>query len=139
MVTVVVEQKLESLRRCLARVQDKCPDSLEQLESDADTQDILVLNLTRAVQLCVDIATHLIGRLDGPAPQTMGESFDELARVGVLDAEIAGSLKKAVGFRNVAVHNYDAIDWAIVMSICRDKVPDFRRFAEQIVRVEDES
>lgn len=138
MVTVIVEQKLESLRRCLARVQDKCPDSLERLESDADTQDIVVLNLTRAVQLCVDIATHLIGRLDGPPPQTMGESFDELARFGVLDAEIAESMKKAVGFRNVAVHNYDAINWAIVMSICRDKLADFRRFAEQVIRSDND-
>ncbi len=137
MVTVVVEQKLESLRRCIARVQDKCPDSLERLVSDADTQDILVLNLTRAVQLCVDIATHLIGRLDGPPPQTMGESFDELARLGVLDAEIADSMKKAVGFRNVAVHSYEAIDWAIVMSICRNKLTDFRRFAEQVTRAEN--
>ncbi|MGB1111410.1 MAG: type VII toxin-antitoxin system HepT family RNase toxin, partial [Gammaproteobacteria bacterium] len=70
--------------------------------------------------------------------QTMGASFDELARMAVLDTETADSLKKAVGFRNVAVHNYDDINWEIVMSICRDKLPDFKRFAELVVLAEGE-
>jgi hypothetical protein len=52
----VVEQKLESLRRCLLRIEEKCPDSPEMLARDLDAQDIVSLNLTRAVQLCVDLA-----------------------------------------------------------------------------------
>jgi len=56
----VVERKLESLRRCVLRIRDKCPPDLETLVEDIDLQDILTLNLTRAVRLCVDIATHLL-------------------------------------------------------------------------------
>lgn len=56
----VIEQKLESLRRCLRRVQEKCPPDVDTLVKDIDAQDILTLNLTRAVQLCVDIGAHLI-------------------------------------------------------------------------------
>lgn len=51
----VIEQKLESLRRCMRRVVDKCPADQETLERNPDLQDILALNLTRAVQLSVDI------------------------------------------------------------------------------------
>ena len=56
----VVAEKLESLRRCLQRVSEKCPPDVETLLRDFDLQDILALNLSRAVQLCVDIAAHLV-------------------------------------------------------------------------------
>ncbi len=51
----VIEQKLESLRRCLLRVTEKCPVDAETLVRDVDAQDIITLNLTRAVQLSVDL------------------------------------------------------------------------------------
>lgn len=46
----VVERKLESLRRYLERIASKRPASFAALESDLDLQDVLVLNLSRAVQ-----------------------------------------------------------------------------------------
>ena len=67
----IVEQKLESLRRCLQRVQIKCPPDASTLEADFDLQDIVTLNLSRAVQLCVDIAAHCIAATELPAPATM--------------------------------------------------------------------
>ena len=54
---VILDQKLESLRRCIKRVEEKTPSHVSQLIKDEDIQDILVLNLTRAVQLCVDIGS----------------------------------------------------------------------------------
>jgi hypothetical protein len=57
---VLIDQKLETLRHCLVRVAGKCPPDATTLAEDIDLQDILVLNLTRSVQLCVDIASHII-------------------------------------------------------------------------------
>ena len=129
----VIEQKLEALRRCLIRVGEKCPEESLLLEQDADLQDIVALNLTRAVQLCVDISAHLIAAREIPPPDTMGQSFDALARAGILREELATRLKKAVGFRNIAVHNYEAIDWRIVHAICRYHLVDFQEFARAIL------
>jgi hypothetical protein len=56
---IVIDQKLESLRRCLARIRSQEPLSPEKLANNFDTQDIVSLNLTRAVQLAVDIGAHL--------------------------------------------------------------------------------
>jgi len=39
----VVEQKLESLRRCLQRVETKCPADADTLAADFDLQDIVSL------------------------------------------------------------------------------------------------
>lgn len=128
----VIEQKLDSLQRCLRRIRDKCPADAKTLERDPDLQDIITLNLTRAIQLCVDIGAHRIAGMDIPPPDTMGFTFDALAQAGVIPANLAAQLKKAVGFRNVAVHNYTNIDWIIVHTIARHHLRDFTEFAKAI-------
>ena len=129
---VIFSQKLESLRRCIRRVEEKTPSNVEQLIQDPDIQDILVLNLTRAVQLSVDIGSHVISETEESAPTTMGDVFSTLEKLNVISPTVCGSMKKAVGFRNVAVHNYDVINWEIVFAICQTFLVDFRQFAKEI-------
>lgn len=131
---LVLQEKLESLARCVRRVEQKRPPCLDILVADPDIQDILVLNLSRAVQLCVDIGSHVISNSDAPAPQTMGEVFSTLATLGVISGELATRLRSAVGFRNIAVHNYDRVDWAIVFAISARYLDDFRAFAAAVRR-----
>jgi uncharacterized protein YutE (UPF0331/DUF86 family) len=133
----VVEQKLESLRRCLQRVETKCPADADTLAADFDLQDIVSLNLSRAVQLCVDIGAHLIAGMNVAPPDTMGQTFDLLAQAGLLTTALALNLKKAVGFRNIAVHNYDAINWHIVHSIVKNYLADFSAFAKVVAMTLD--
>jgi uncharacterized protein YutE (UPF0331/DUF86 family) len=129
----LIEQKIESLRRCVERVRQKCPATPAALASDPDAQDILTLNLTRAIQLCVDIGAHLIATADNPAPGTMGQTFDVLTDMGVISGELALRMKKAVGFRNIAVHNYEAINWQIAHLIATRHMQDFTAFAAAVV------
>ncbi len=128
----VVEQKLESLRRCLARIETKCPADADTLSTDFDLQDIVSLNLSRAVQMCVDIGAHLIAGTNIPAPDTMGQTFEKLAEAGVIDQHLAMRLKKAVGFRNIATHSYETINWHIVHSIVKLHLADFTAFARAV-------
>ncbi len=128
----VIEQKLESLRRCLRRIETKCPTDAATLVADIDLQDIVSLNLTRAVQISVDIGAHLIAGMEGPPPDTMGQTFERLAQAGVLTVELANHLQKAVGFRNIAVHNYEEINWDMVHSIVKYHLADFSEFAKAV-------
>lgn len=128
----VIDQKLESLRRCLLRIQEKFPADAAELQSNFDLQDIIALNLSRAVQLTVDIGSHIISTMNMPAPETMGQTFEILAQQNVLPANVADQLKKSVGFRNIAVHNYEAINWQIVHSIVREHLQDFTEFAKAV-------
>jgi len=128
----VIEQKLESLRRCLQRIAEKCPPDPATLGRDPDLQDIVTLNLNRSVQLCVDLGAHLIADLDVSPPDTMGQTFDALAHAGVIPEHLAQQLKKAVGFRNIAVNHYEEIDWAIVHGIALNHLSDFSEFAKVI-------
>lgn len=126
---LVLAEKLEALRHCAHRIESKRAPTVEALREDPDRQDILALNLTRAVQLCVDMALQLLATSEEPAPATMGEAFEGLRRSGIIDADLCAHLKSAVGFRNVAVHSYQKIDWDIVHAITWQHLDDFRRFA----------
>ena len=128
----VVEQKLESLRRCLLRIETKCPKDVATLAEDIDLQDIVSLNLSRAVQISVDIGAHLIAGMDVPPPGTMGQVFDLLAQADVLNSALANRLKKAVGYRNIAVHSYESINWTIVHRMVTDHLVDFSDFAKVV-------
>lgn len=130
---LIVERKLDSLQRCLARIASRRPPDVETLEADIDLQDVLVLNLSRAVQVCVDLAAHLLSDLSLPPPETMGAAFDRLAQAGILDNDLSLRMKKAVGFRNIAVHAYDIIDWHIVFAIATERLVDFEQFARAVV------
>ena len=130
---LIVENKIESLRKCLLRVEQRRPDSIEELLEDIDAQDVLVLNLSRAVQLCVDISVHILSGLEQTIPDTMGQAFTELSSAGIISNELAEKMRNAVGFRNIAVHNYDDIDWAIVYAIAHEKLSDFKMFVQQIL------
>ena len=110
------------------------PATPAELADDWDTQDILVLNLTRAVQLCVDIALHLLAEEESPPPETMGKVFERLAQLGIISNELAQRLKKAVGFRNIAVHSYEEIDWNIVHAIASRHLEDFGEFAAAVAK-----
>ena len=65
---LIVSRKLDSLRRCLDRVRERCPASVATLAGDPDLQDIVVLNLSRAMQICVDLALHTLSSLEQPVP-----------------------------------------------------------------------
>ena len=129
---MITERKLDSLRRCVARVRQWCPGNAEALAVDIDAQDILSLNLTRAVQLCVDIGTRLLTRSSGLAPETMGQTFTLLAQAEIIAPELADRLQRAVDFRNIAVHEYDEIDWQIVHAIATRHLKDFEDFARAV-------
>ncbi|GMT39388.1 MAG: hypothetical protein IEMM0001_0123 [bacterium] len=133
----VIANKIESLRRCLARVEQRCPPDLEQLLNDLDAQDVLTLNLSRAVQICVDISLHILSTSKQSMPQTMGEAFTGLVEEGIISADIAEKMQKAIGFRNIAIYEYEKMNWAIVYAIATERLSDFKEFIQSISHLLD--
>ena len=130
----LIEEKLEALRHAVHRIREKCPEHSRDLEGNPDLQDIIAMNLARAVQLSVDIAAHLLAASSAPAPATMADAFEQFHRLGALDRELTDRMKRAVGFRNIVVPAYEKIDWAVVHGICTGRVSDFDSFARSAER-----
>jgi len=131
--TELVISKLDSLARCIERLRSKTPERLDVLQKDMDVQDIVAVNLERAVQVCVDIALHWTAtQSQCPVPETMAESFQVMANQHALPEPIAQDLISAVGFRNLSVHAYDKINWEIVWNILNKHIEVFPKFASHI-------
>jgi len=129
----VLNEKLESLRRCVRRIEDRRAATVAELEADPDRQDILALNHTRAVQLCIDMAVHVLATTERPAPVSMSEAFTALAEEGAIDDELASRMRSAVGFRDIAVHAYQRLDWDVVHAVSHEGLETFEQFAARIV------
>jgi uncharacterized protein YutE (UPF0331/DUF86 family) len=64
--------------------------------------------------------------------ETIGEAFERLREIHVLPPEVSEKMKKAVGFRNIAVHNYDEININITYTIAKEHTQDFIEYIKQI-------
>ena len=133
MTSDVLNQKIESLRNCIERIESKKPFNAEDLRKNFDLQDIISINLERAVQTCVDIASHLLAENNGPTPVTMAQSFTLLADRKIISDDVSLALVKSVGLRNLLVHEYSKIDWNIVAKVANDHLDTFRNFAREIL------
>lgn len=96
-------------------------------------QDIVVLNLQRAIQLSIDIAYHILSSEHLGLPQTLKEAFQILHKNSILSVDITKKMEKMVGFRNIAVHDYQAIDPEILKSVVKNHLIDFEKYYTEIL------
>jgi uncharacterized protein YutE (UPF0331/DUF86 family) len=87
------------------------------------------LNLQRAIHLCVDLALFRIFALGLEVPDTMAGAFVVLGKAGEIFDEVVDSMRAAVDFRNLSVHQYNEIDLDIVYVIGTKHLADLQRFA----------
>lgn len=138
MIDDITLAKLAVIRRCLHRIQNKTGGDPETVD-DIDIQDIVVLNLQRAIQATIDLAAHLITIHQWGLPASLKEHFTLLAGQGVIDRELSLHLEAMVGFSNIAVHEYRALDIAILKRILWEKLGDFTAFESSVKRFLNQS
>jgi uncharacterized protein YutE (UPF0331/DUF86 family) len=135
----VVLNKAAVIERCLGRISEEYANSEAELESNYTRQDAIVLNLLRASEAAIDLAMHAtrVGKLG--LPRESREAFALLERAGWIEPGLSRRMQAMVGFRNVAVHDYQRLSLEVVKSILDDHLNDFRAFASAILRREAES
>ncbi len=128
----ILMNKIETIRRCLKRINEEYRGYENELDSNYTKQDSIILNLERASQATIDISTHLIrlGKLG--VPKTSREVFELLKENQIIFSETAEQMKKMVGFRNIAVHDYQNVSLEIVKSILENHLVDFEMFINDI-------
>ena len=104
---------IQNCLRCIWDVTNLDPNTLDSF----DTQDIFTLNLQRAVQSAIDLAAHIVAAEELGLPETQRDYFRLLEQAGVLSPELTDKMAAMVGFRNIAVHNYQALDVATLKAI----------------------
>jgi uncharacterized protein YutE (UPF0331/DUF86 family) len=130
----VVINKVATIERCLARVREDHAGDDRNLTHDQTRQDAIVLNIQRACEASIDLAMHLIRRERLGIPQATREAFAMLRDAGIIDDRLAARMMAMVGFRNVAIHDYQELNLEILRAIVHGDIGDVRDFAQQILR-----
>jgi uncharacterized protein YutE (UPF0331/DUF86 family) len=126
--------KAGSVRSHLNRVSEKCNVDLNGFIENIDRQESILFNIQAAVQNCIDIAAHIISEEDFGVPGSTTEMFYILAKNGYLDNNLTQKMVKAVGFRNLIVHEYGKIELEQVYEIAQNDVNDLNEYLRAILK-----
>jgi uncharacterized protein YutE (UPF0331/DUF86 family) len=129
----VVLNKLQTIERCLKRIREEYEGYEEEFNENFTKQDSVILNLERASQASIDIATHIVKSMKLGLPQSSRELFVLLEAADIIDVEISQQMQNMVGFRNIAVHDYQNLNIEIVVSIIEKHLSDFEIFNRQVI------
>lgn len=130
----VLLNKAAAIERAVGRARQEYADDDANLLQNQTRQDAIILNLQRACESSIDAAMHLVRVHRLGIPQETREAFDLLERSGHLDPSLATKLRKMVGFRNIAVHDYQKLNLDVVRSILVERLDDFLEFTALLLR-----
>lgn len=131
MTTDAALAKLASIERCLQRIRSVTRGDPEAVE-DLDVEEIVVLNLQRAIQAVIDLSAHVISGRQWGLPDSLKAHFRILTDQRVIDPELGSRLQAMVGFRNIAVHEYEQLDRAILKAILSKHLVDLEAFSRAV-------
>jgi uncharacterized protein YutE (UPF0331/DUF86 family) len=128
----VLVNKLSIIARCLKRIREVFNEAGDNFMNDYTRQDSVILNLQRACEASIDIANYLIKKRQIGIPQSSPDSFQLLHSAGYISSSVAINLKKMIGLRNIAVHDYKELNLAIVVAVVNNHLVDFELFSKEI-------
>ena len=129
----VLINKAATIERCVARARQEYDKNPATFHSDLTRQDAAILNIQRACEASLDMAQHLVRRERLGVPQSARDSFTLLATAGWIDAPLADAMRRMVGFRNIAVHDYQNLQLPITVSIIEKHLDEFLRFSKAVL------
>jgi uncharacterized protein YutE (UPF0331/DUF86 family) len=129
----VLLNKAAVIERCVARAREEYARDPATFATDFTRQDAAILNIQRACEAALDMGQHLIRREKLGIPQSARDVFALLAQGGWIDTALADSLKRMVGFRNIAVHDYQALQLPITVSIITRHLDEFLRYSQAVL------
>lgn len=130
----VILNKAASLERCIRRIKEEYVGFEQELKTNFSKQDSIILNIQRACENAIDMATHIVRIEKLGVPLTSRDVFELLSNQKIIPVELSRTLQRMVGFRNIAVHDYSALELPIVEKVITLHLIDFEQFSEILVK-----
>jgi uncharacterized protein YutE (UPF0331/DUF86 family) len=127
----IVKSKIAEIADHIQRIRNM-EFTLEELNSDDDIQDLISHRLHTAVEAAIDVTAHIVSSLNLFQKEEAGDLFLELANKKIITKELAGSMGKACGLRNLIVHEYGSLDFTKLFYDYKEDLKDLEEFNRQI-------
>ena len=130
---LLILRKLTELDTYLQQIGEYQAISVGEYRGDWKIQRIIERTLQMMIELCVDIANHIISEKALPVPTSYADTFEILKRYFLISDSLAEIMVRMAKFRNILVHQYTQVDALIVVSILQAHLNDFTLFRNEIV------
>lgn len=135
----LIGRKFSELDIYLKQLDEYRSVTVNEYKKDWKTQRIVERTLHLIIEICLDIANHIISDNNFRMPTTYSDTFKVLMENGVINKPLFNRLEKMAKFRNILVHHYENIDPNIVVSILRKYLPDVEKFKKAILKFIEQS
>ncbi|MBI4689153.1 MAG: DUF86 domain-containing protein [Nitrospirae bacterium] len=129
----IILAKIGNIQRCLKRIKEATGINPESLD-DIDKQDIFILNIQRAIEAAIDIAAHIAASEGLGLASQIKDNFRFLKEASIIDENLFKKMQSMVGFRNIAVHDYQSINVDILKSILTENLKDLEDFYTDVLK-----
>ena len=129
----VLLNKAATIERCVLRAREEYAADPTTFAENHTRQDPAILNIQRACEAALDMGQHLIRRERLGIPQSARDVFALLAQASWIDAALADKLKRMVGFRNIAVHEYQALQLPITVAVIENHLDEFLQYSKAVL------
>lgn len=133
--TALILGKVAAIERSVARAREEFAAAGAGFARDFTRQDAAILNILRGCELALDLANIVVRDRGLGVPQSGRDGFRLLADANLIAPELADRLQRMIGFRNIAVHQYQKLDVAIVEAILRRDLDNLLAYARTIARL----
>lgn len=128
----VIFNKIAIIERCIVRINEEYAGNPENL-NNYTKQDSIILNIQRACEASIDLAMHIVSEKKLGIPQNSRDAFEVLEENGLISNELMKKLKAMVGFRNIALHNYQSVNLKVIEEIIEKHINDLKIFTSIIL------
>jgi uncharacterized protein YutE (UPF0331/DUF86 family) len=128
----VILNKVSIIERCIKRIDEEYADDPSNLKNYTK-QDSIVLNLQRACEASIDLAMHIVADKKLGLPQSSRDAFSLLEEHDIITSSLSSKMKAMVGFRNIAVHNYQELNLVILQKVIDEHIVDFTEYTKTLL------
>lgn len=129
-----IKQKIMFMQSNLDKLKKLQKVSKDIFIEDFRNVDSAKYLLQVTIEAMLDISNHIIARNRWGKPETNKESFEILAKQGVIEEEYINTYFTMAKFRNRIVHMYFNVSDEMIYEITQNNLDDFEFFIETIVK-----
>jgi uncharacterized protein YutE (UPF0331/DUF86 family) len=131
----LILRKLAELEEYLGQIKEYASMTVNRYSKDWKAQRVVERTLQMMIEICADIAGHIISDKGYRVPATYADTFRVLYENGILNKDLFETMEKMAKFRNIIVHHYDKVDTEIVIGILKKDLKDFSAYKDAIINI----
>ncbi len=126
-------RKIVACRDRIEKLRNAIPARIDDVATDERLEAYLSFHLFLLIQDAVDLAAHLVAERGLAVPASQRESFEALARAGILSTQSALAMARMASLRNRIAHSYGEIDVVRMVRELPAGLNDVRNFLDEMV------